>query len=386
MENQEIRKTFTGNSERPTYGLPKQRSGTVGGPRGSVKAIVEMYENRARNSSLESEKVVERESSVGKLSEDKLKPFIREKKDGSDVNLTRKTVGMQSSKDFLEFVDRTTLTSRIPDPNDEEEVDDFALYLQKVDVEKDSITRQKLGIHQQKKLAEKVLKNKDYQTENIFDTQNQETLINNQTKNNFLNLDKKNFINEDDKSFQPEFEPIMIDYKEKDRVKHNFKTKPNVEVKLAEKIQLKKDTSLKEDKSFKEDKSLKKDKNFEDDKKYFPLDSNNTLTLENPSELILEQSKLNKLDQKYEQEELSKTKKPKSFTSAISEDKNPIKENFTENTSKPIKKDELKEEVFQSDKELFLKYENNTNLVEKKLLSSKKIKPEFSEEKKNENF
>ena len=106
MENREIRKTFSSNSERPSYGLPKPRAGTVGGPRGSVRALVEMYETKIRESSLPPENEPNRNSSVGKLADDKLRPYLNEfSPEDSKKRPMRSTVGPRSTDEFLDFLD-----------------------------------------------------------------------------------------------------------------------------------------------------------------------------------------------------------------------------------------------------------------------------------------
>ena len=109
MESRDIRKTFSSSSERPSYGLPKPRAGTVDGPRGSVRALVQMYESKIKDNSSISEKEPSRNSSVGKLAEDKLKPYCSEffSEDASKKPM-RATVGPRSTREFLDYLDSDT--------------------------------------------------------------------------------------------------------------------------------------------------------------------------------------------------------------------------------------------------------------------------------------
>ena len=75
MDFKQIRATFTGQNSKPSYGLPTQAKDQSDNPRGSVKALVQMYENRIRENSLEGERNSVRNSSVGRLSEDKISPY-----------------------------------------------------------------------------------------------------------------------------------------------------------------------------------------------------------------------------------------------------------------------------------------------------------------------
>ena len=75
MDFKQIRATFTGQNSKPSYGLPTQAKDPSDNPRGSVKALVQMYENRIRENSSEAERHSVRNSSVGRLSEDKTSPY-----------------------------------------------------------------------------------------------------------------------------------------------------------------------------------------------------------------------------------------------------------------------------------------------------------------------
>jgi hypothetical protein len=89
MDFKEIRATFTGQTSKPSYGLPSKPKETSENPRGSVKALVQMYENRIRESSQEAERASVRNSSVGRLSEDKFTPYLTLQSPSEEIQRNR---------------------------------------------------------------------------------------------------------------------------------------------------------------------------------------------------------------------------------------------------------------------------------------------------------
>ena len=281
MEDREIRKTFATSNDKPSYGLPKPRSETVGGPRGSVRALVDLYEKKAKDSILTHENEYTRNSSIGRLSEDKLKPFSSEVSPDPINRPQRATVGFRNTENYLDYFDQ--------EENNENPKNDKITVLQ----EKKSFSPDKKELKEDvyrnnptkdKKLAEKIIiKSDDINTDKKLAEKiiikSDDSIINKK-------LAEKIIIKSDDN---------IIDKKsaEKIIVQSNNITRDK---KIAEKNIIKSD-------GFTTDKKLAekiKSDDIRTDKKSaekITINSDDIITDKNPTEQIIRKSDENKLNQ-----------------------------------------------------------------------------------------
>ena len=164
MEFKQIRATFTGSESKPVYGLPKKTAEISENPRGSVRALVQMYENRVRENSEESERLSQRNSSVGRLSQDKVSIYEKNVRDSSQeaerISQRNSSVGRLTQDKLQPFLVPPT-ESNVPTRNrsqtEEQAKGSWLSKLKDSDLETINEKNDKLGSYQNKESVKKYL-------------------------------------------------------------------------------------------------------------------------------------------------------------------------------------------------------------------------------------
>lgn len=239
MENQKVRNTISERNLKPVYGLPKPRSGTVGGPRGSVRALVDMYENKVRETSLQPQS---NNIPVGRLSQDKLLPYMSEySKEGYQP--MRSTTGVRSTEELLDMMDLYP-TEPIKKITEEEPDSDTKINSNKKEYIEEERRTPKFNEHHIAPLAKKVsnhdlLNLSDHKMpneSNSSDSQEYEIKVIDSNKKKDLETDKQESLQGDNKKNFKVNDPI---YKKTSADQIKFPSNNKSQAKLAEKINLK---------------------------------------------------------------------------------------------------------------------------------------------------